>query len=130
MLLNLLVNAIKFTQEGTVGLKVYRQSLPDCGPALTATEPAESNDDTTTDMIHFLVWDTGIGIDTVNQQKLFSPFSQIDSSLARQHQGSGLGLVITRKLAELHGGTVTLESRPNEGARFTISLPFRQASNA
>ncbi|HEY9654542.1 MAG TPA: ATP-binding protein, partial [Crinalium sp.] len=78
----------------------------------------------------FLVWDTGIGIDAGNQQKLFSPFSQIDSALARQHQGSGLGLVITRKLAELHGGTVTLESRPNEGARFTIALPFRQASNA
>ena len=127
MLLNLLVNAIKFTQEGTVGLKVYRQSLPHCAHALTATEPAVANDDTTTDMIHFLVWDTGIGIDAVNQQKLFLPFSQIDSSLARQHQGTGLGLVITRKLAELHGGTVTLESSPNEGARFTISLPFRQA---
>ncbi len=130
MLLNLLVNAIKFTQEGTVGLKVYRRSLPDCDPALTATEPADSNDETTTDMIHFLVWDTGIGIDAINQQKLFLPFSQIDSSLARQHQGSGLGLVITRKLAELHGGTVTLESSPNQGARFTISLPFRQASDA
>ena len=127
MLLNLLVNAIKFTQEGTVGLKVYRQSLPDCAYALTPTEPAEPNDDTTTDMIHFLVWDTGIGIDAINQQKLFLPFSQIDSSLARQHQGSGLGLVITRKLAELHGGMVTLESSPNEGARFTISLPFRRA---
>jgi PAS domain S-box-containing protein len=127
MLLNLLVNAIKFTQEGTVGLKVYRQAPLDCAHALTASEPAESNDDTTTAMIHFLVWDTGIGIDAVNQQKLFLPFSQIDSSLARQHQGSGLGLVITRKLAELHGGTVTLESSPNEGARFTISLPFRRA---
>ncbi|XHX76729.1 MAG: PAS domain S-box protein [Stenomitos frigidus ULC029] len=127
MLLNLLVNAIKFTPEGTVGLKVYREALPDCDRALAETEPADSNDETTTDMIHFLVWDTGIGIDAANQQKLFSPFSQIDSSLARQHQGSGLGLVITRKLAELHGGTVTLESSPNQGARFTISLPFRQA---
>lgn len=124
MLLNLLVNAIKFTQEGTVGLKVYRQPLPVCVYTPTDVKYPSQPCDATVDMIHFLVWDTGIGIDAVNQQKLFSPFSQIDSFLARQHQGTGLGLIITRKLAELHGGSVTLESSLNQGACFTISLPF------
>lgn len=128
MLLNLLANAVKFTQEGTVGLKVYREPMPPTNastgslPSGASTQPSGS----TSSLIHFLVWDTGIGIDAINQQKLFSPFSQIDSSLARKHQGTGLGLVITRKLAELHGGTVTLESSPDQGARFTITLPFHQ----
>lgn len=127
MLLNLLANAVKFTQEGTIGLKVYRQPLPRCvNDAIEAELPEQPSPcgNRALEMIRFLVWDTGIGIDAINQQKLFSPFSQIDSSLARQHQGTGLGLVITSKLAELHGGTVTLESSPNQGARFTIALPF------
>ncbi|MBW4694106.1 MAG: GAF domain-containing protein [Lyngbya sp. HA4199-MV5] len=135
MLLNLLANAVKFTQEGTVGLKVYREPLPLCVNASTdasALTGLEQDDDRPLArpqaMIRFLIWDTGIGIDPVSQEKLFSPFSQIDSSLARKHQGSGLGLVITRKLAELHGGTVTLESAPNQGSRFTIALPLLQTS--
>ncbi|XGV99887.1 MAG: GAF domain-containing protein [Leptolyngbya sp. BL-A-14] len=135
MLLNLLANAVKFTQEGTVGLKVYCEPLPLCVNTPTeapTSDASEQNSDRTptypSAMIRFLVWDTGIGIDALNQQKLFSPFSQIDSSLARKHQGSGLGLVITRKLAELHGGSVTLESTPNQGSCFTISLPLLQTS--
>lgn len=135
MLLNLLANAVKFTQEGTVGLKVYLEPLPLCvntpieAPQLDASEQDDDRPATRPQaMIRFLVWDTGIGIDAPSQQKLFSPFSQIDSSLARKHQGSGLGLVITRKLAELHGGTVTLESTPNQGSRFTIALPLLQAN--
>ena len=127
MLLNLLANAVKFTEEGTVGLKVYRQPLPRCvtvPPEAELIEPPPLCNSRLSEMIRFLVWDTGIGIDSDHQQRLFSPFSQIDSSLARNHQGTGLGLVITRKLAELHGGTVTLESSPNQGARFTVALPF------
>jgi PAS domain S-box-containing protein len=131
MLLNLLANAVKFTQEGTVGLKVYREPLPMCVAASPSAPPLEDvtqSDDRAAQMIHFLVWDTGIGIDVVDQQKLFSPFSQIDSSLVRKHQGTGLGLVITRKLAELHGGTVALKSSLDQGARFTIALPLHQMS--
>lgn len=111
MLLNLLINAVKFTPAGAIGLKVYRSH--------SSTHNM--------DMIHFLVWDTGIGIADADQSLLFAPFSQIDSSLARKHPGTGLGLVITRKLAELHGGTVTLESGPNQGTQFTISLPLYQS---
>jgi PAS domain S-box-containing protein len=135
MLLNLLANAVKFTQEGTVGLKVYQESLPSCVNTpideLFLNELEQDDDRLATrpqGMIHFLVWDTGIGIDASSQEKLFSPFSQIDSSLARKHQGSGLGLVITRKLAELHGGSVTLESTPNQGSCFTIALPMLQTN--
>ncbi|MCL1464382.1 ATP-binding protein [Argonema galeatum] len=110
MLLNLLSNAIKFTPVGTVGLKVYKSRL------LLEGRP--------TDRINFLVWDTGIGIDPAEQGQLFSPFSQIDSSLSRQYQGTGLGLAIARKLAELHGGSITLESCKGQGASFTLSLPL------
>lgn len=107
MLLNLLVNATKFTPEGAVGLKIYRSR-------------AANN----SELINFMVWDTGIGIEPANQRRLFSPFSQIDSSLSRKYQGTGLGLVITRKLAELQGGSVYVESEAGKGSRFTISLPL------
>ncbi|MCL1475070.1 ATP-binding protein [Argonema antarcticum] len=116
MLLNLLSNAIKFTPVGTVGLKVYKSRL------LLEGRPI--------DRINFLVWDTGIGIDPAEQGQLFSPFSQIDSSLSRQYQGTGLGLAIVRKLAELHGGCITLDSGKGQGARFTLSLPLLSSSEA
>lgn len=121
MLLNLLTNAVKFTPTGAVGLKVYCRSHSVVDQPTRLPEPEIRDAET----IHFLVWDTGIGIDEVDQPQLFAPFSQIDSSLARKHQGSGLGLVITRKLAELHGGTVTLQSSSGQGAHFTVSLPLR-----
>ncbi|HEY9809133.1 MAG TPA: PAS domain S-box protein [Halomicronema sp.] len=107
MLLNLLVNATKFTPEGSVGLKIYR-----------------SRGVNNSEWINFMVWDTGIGIEPANQRRLFSPFSQIDSSLSRKYQGTGLGLVITRKLAELQGGSISVESEAGKGSRFTISLPL------
>mgnify|MGYP002784318535 CR=1 FL=1 len=126
MLLNLLTNAIKFTPVGTVGLKVFRQSNDVlCDETRSQMKdslfsPSSAN----TDIIHFLVWDTGIGISPCDQQLLFSPFSQINNPIARQHQGTGLGLAITQKLAELHNGCVTLTSKPGNGSHFTISLPL------
>lgn len=127
MLLNLLTNAVKFTPAGSIGLTVYTQ------PLLTTSRDTAGSIDSShrfpvsplSGVIHFQVWDTGIGITEDDQQRLFAPFSQIDSSLSRKHQGTGLGLVITRKLAELHGGTVQLESAPDQGTKFTISLPLR-----
>lgn len=132
MLLNLLTNAIKFTPEGSIGLKIYRShgnqadapledrvSIPDRRES-QSTAPHQN-------WIHFVVWDTGIGIDERDRPRLFSPFSQIDSSLARQYQGSGLGLTITRKLVELHGGWIALQSRPHQGSAFTITLPLYES---
>lgn len=127
MLLNLLINAVKFTQAGSVGMNVSCHLQSDSAPVEPTTAVSRAIATIPKGTIYFEVWDTGIGISKEDQSRLFCPFSQIDSSLSRKHQGTGLGLVITRKLAELHGGTVAVESQPEEGARFTISLPIEGA---
>jgi CheY-like chemotaxis protein/anti-sigma regulatory factor (Ser/Thr protein kinase) len=101
MLLNLLSNAIKFTSAGKVSLQVKK--VPQG--------------------ITFTVSDTGIGIAQEQLQLLFQPFKQLDSQLNRQYGGTGLGLALTRKLARLHGGDVTVQSTLGEGSRFTVFLP-------
>ncbi|MBD2081413.1 PAS domain S-box protein [Leptolyngbya sp. FACHB-17] len=103
MLLNLLSNAIKFSTEGgEIGLTVKM-----CG-----------------EMLDLTVWDHGIGIPEDKQHLLFHPFQQVDGSLSRKHEGTGLGLALTKKLAELHSGTVVMHSREGEGSQFTILLPM------
>lgn len=101
ILINLLSNAIKFTEVGSVTLKVQRNS----------------------NMLEFCVIDTGIGIKKADQDKLFQPFQQINSALSRKHKGTGLGLTLSRKLAQLHGGDITLVSQEGQGSCFTLSLP-------
>ncbi|WP_413265462.1 response regulator [Floridanema flaviceps] len=101
MLLNLLSNAIKFTPKGQVTLIVKK-------------EPKGTS---------FTVADTGIGIASEDMSALFQPFSQLDSKLNRQYQGTGLGLVLTRRFAQLHGGDLTVESQLGVGSKFTIYLP-------
>ncbi|BAY77041.1 multi-sensor hybrid histidine kinase [Nostoc linckia NIES-25] len=103
MLLNLLANAVKFTPDGKVSLVVKK--LPQG--------------------MKFIVSDTGIGIDSSQFQFLFEPFKQLDSKLNRQYEGTGLGLALTRKLARLHGGDVTVTSTLGEGSQFTLFLPNR-----
>ncbi len=107
MLLNLLFNALKFTNQGSVGLEVKLQDLH----------------------AYFSVWDTGIGISLEQRSLLFQPYRQIANNITNE-EGTGLGLVVTRKLAELHGGWIEVESSPNEGSRFTIVLPLQQASES
>lgn len=101
MLLNLLSNAIKFTPAGQVSLIVKK-------------EPKGTS---------FTVADTGIGIAAKDMSELFQPFSQLDGKLNRQYQGTGLGLVLTRRFAQLHGGDLTVESQRGMGSSFTIYLP-------
>ncbi|WP_082209876.1 PAS domain S-box protein [Fischerella sp. PCC 9605] len=101
MLLNLLTNAIKFTPAGKVCLDIKK--VPQG--------------------IKFTVSDTGIGIDPSQFKFLFEPFKQLDSRLNRQYEGTGLGLALTRKLARLHGGDVTVESILGKGSQFTLFLP-------
>jgi signal transduction histidine kinase len=109
ILVNLLSNALKFTPEGgSIGLEVE-------------IDKAEQ-------VIHFIVWDTGIGIATENMERLFQPFVQVDTRLARSYEGAGLGLTLVRHLTELHGGSVSVESTLGEGSRFTISLPWQEAA--
>lgn len=107
VLLNLMGNAIKFTSQGEVGLKVI---------------PREVTADTV--RLFFEVWDTGIGMSAAQQQKLFKPFSQADSSTSRQYGGSGLGLAISQKLVQRMGGNLSVSSRPGQGSRFRFVLDF------
>ncbi len=107
ILVNLLSNAVKFTLEGgAVGLDV-----------------TASRDD---QIVRFTVWDTGIGIAQEDMVRLFQPFTQLDSRLARQHEGSGLGLALAARMVELHGGSITVESTVGRGSRFTVSLPWNE----
>jgi CheY-like chemotaxis protein len=73
---------------------------------------------------HFTVWDTGVGISEEDMQWLFKPFVQLDSKLISQHEGTGLGLSLVSRMAELHGGGVSVESKLGQGSRFTVSLPW------
>ncbi|HVZ64110.1 MAG TPA: response regulator [Opitutaceae bacterium] len=105
VLLNLAGNAVKFTAEGHVELTVSRQPGP---------EPAR---------IVFHVRDTGIGIPANRLDRLFKPFSQVDSSTTRTHGGTGLGLVISQRLVTAMGGEIKVESEPGRGTDFYFSLP-------
>jgi CheY-like chemotaxis protein len=84
------------------------------------------------EFLEISVTDSGIGIAPEGVERLFKPFSQIDSGLARKFEGTGLGLAMVKLLAELHGGAVAVESAVGEGSRFTVWLPLRvpEASNA
>ena len=125
---NLLSNAVKFTVEGgSVTLRASRVPRADVGQlsgeAATRTFPlAES---AFTEFLKITVTDTGIGISPEGLEHLFKPFSQIDSGLARKYEGTGLGLAMVKLLAELHGGTIAVESSVGEGSCFTAWLPFR-----
>ena len=101
-LLNLLGNGVKFTQQGSVTLGVRR-------------EPGR------TDMLRFQVRDTGMGIAPERCDSIFEPFTQADSSVTRNHGGSGLGLTITRRLVSLMGGAIEVVSALGEGSIFTFT---------
>lgn len=110
VLINLLNNAIKFTPEGG---KIILEVTIDGGCNL----PLNSN------CIHFAVRDTGIGIAPENLTKLFQPFVQIDSALNRQYMGTGLGLALVKRIVELHGGQVEVQSQMGVGSCFSFRLP-------
>jgi signal transduction histidine kinase len=104
ILLNLLSNACKFTKEGEVALRVRKV--------------AEGRD-----WVELAVADTGIGLTAEQQAKLFQDFAQADSLTSRRYGGTGLGLALSRKLARMMGGDVTVTSEPGKGSVFTVRLP-------
>lgn len=100
-LINLLGNACKFTKDGAVTLTV----------------------DATTDEVAFRVADTGIGMNADQLARIFQPFAQADSTIARTYGGTGIGLVLAKRFAEMMGGTLTVTSAPGAGSTFLMTLP-------
>src|ERR1700722_18426347 len=108
ILMNLIGNAVKFTAQGEIVVKAD----VDCIESDRA-------------MLRLSVADTGVGMDEATIAKIFEPFTQADESTTRRFGGSGLGLTICRELAELLGGTITVDSRPQVGSTFTVCLPLK-----
>ncbi|MFN9857488.1 MAG: sensor histidine kinase, partial [Pseudanabaena sp.] len=114
LLINLLINAVKFTPKG--GVVTLEVKLDDV--SLYETEEMHKS------RLSFSVSDNGIGISQEDICKLFQPFVQINSNLSRQYAGTGLGLNLVKKLAELHGGYVNVESKVGQGSCFTVTFPY------
>ncbi len=112
ILQNLLGNAIKFTKQGSVQLRV----------AL--------HDDDTGHALHFVVQDSGVGFPADKRANLFKPFGQADESVTREYGGTGLGLAISKQLAELMGGEILADSHAGDGSTFTFVLPVESAPYA
>lgn len=108
ILINLLNNAIKFTEKGEVRISVSSTKLAD-----------DENE------IHFAVKDTGIGIPKDKMDRLFQPFSQVDASTTRRYGGTGLGLVISKKLVEMMGGKIWFEGEVGKGSIFHFTIQAR-----
>lgn len=111
ILLNLLSNAVKFTPQGEIVVSVSSQP-PEAGQIV----------------LRFAVRDTGIGIPQDCQDRLFRSFSQVDSSITRQYGGTGLGLAISKRLSELMGGTIWVESKVGQGSTFFFTILARIAN--
>ncbi len=109
---NLVSNAVKFTREGKI--TVYAEATPGFSGEL---------------LLRFSLTDTGIGIAREDQERIFTPFVQADMSNTRNFGGTGLGLAICRKLSEMMGGRILLESKEGEGSCFVLELPFKQAAD-
>ncbi|HJS83876.1 MAG TPA: ATP-binding protein, partial [Acetobacteraceae bacterium] len=112
ILFNLVGNAIKFTDHGYVRVSAESQAEGDGGVRVSLS-----------------VTDSGIGMDETTRARLFEPFTQADSSTTRRFGGTGLGLSIVRRLAQLMGGDVAVESAPGSGSRFTVDLRLAEAGS-
>ncbi|OUL20428.1 PAS domain S-box protein [Nostoc sp. 106C] len=145
VLINLLSNAVKFTPEGGfVTLEVWledremHRSTAEQEPIASSSQSCELTSHhvfwkssvpqpqfTNSPYLCFCVIDTGIGISPEDLSKLFQPFIQLDSSLNRHYNGTGLGLALVQRIATLHGGTVSVSSEVGQGSCFTVRIPYK-----
>ncbi len=133
VLINLIGNAIKFTEQGSVRLEVgIVHSSPE-GNTKDADVPTpdwKAIDHANATRLSFTIHDTGIGMSQEQQNRLFKPFSQGDSSVTRQYGGSGLGLAISRRLIDMLGGDIFVESESGNGSTFRVTLPIESLEGA
>ena len=124
---NLLSNAVKFTDPGgrvrLAARQIDRARIDNAaiGPGRLLFAPSVAD----RTFLEVAVHDTGIGIAPGDFARLFQPFVQVDASLTRRHDGTGLGLALVRRLVDLHGGGIAVQSTPGRGSRFTVWLPYR-----
>lgn len=125
IIFNLLDNAVKFTPSGghvcVSARKINSEELPAISPPLPGREMGGR------EWIEVSVADTGIGIKPEDMTRLFKPFQQLESVYTKKYKGTGLGLVLAKRLIELHGGRIRVESEFGKGSRFTFAIPVRQA---
>jgi signal transduction histidine kinase/ActR/RegA family two-component response regulator len=114
VVVNLVANAVKFTERGTIAVSIRRADASDAVAGAPIT-------------LEFCVADSGIGIPPEQQDLLFRPFSQVDSSIARRHGGTGLGLAISKALVVAMGGRIWVRSEAGAGARFYFTMPTEAA---
>ncbi|MGH9200736.1 MAG: PAS domain-containing sensor histidine kinase, partial [Vicinamibacterales bacterium] len=112
ILLNLLSNASKFTREGSIAVEARQCSFEDIK------------------CVEFSVTDTGVGMTLEQTHKVFDPFTQADVTTTRKYGGTGLGLAIVSRFCELMSGSISVDSRPGEGSRFTVLLPLEMVDQA
>lgn len=122
ILTNLIGNAIKFTEQGEITVSVVARKLKD--------EELDLPTVPTVYAIRFAVKDTGIGIPSNQLNRLFHPFSQVDSSISRQYGGTGLGLVISQRLSEMMGGRIWVDSEIGSGSTFYFSIAAKAVESA
>ena len=124
ILFNLLSNAVKFTPEhGEITLQAYQKA--EGGKPNAGSSGQEAADGTGSPSLVIQVTDTGIGLRKEDLSRLFQEFVQLDTTASKQHEGTGLGLALTKRLVELHGGRVWAESEgEGRGSTFTVVLPF------
>jgi len=136
ILINLLGNAIKFTERGEIVVRVTAQEIPSrsfemfqAGEAIEPLNEASPCDVRSYELL-FSVKDTGIGIPVDRRDHLFQPFAQVDASTTRKYGGTGLGLTISRRLSEMMGGSIQLESKVGEGSTFYFTIQAQACPGA
>jgi PAS domain S-box-containing protein len=130
VLINLVGNAVKFTEHGEVSVSVKRESSRSGTRQNSACDERNSgefryeNYPLSPALLNFTVADTGIGIPAERMAAIFAPFEQADGSITRRYGGTGLGLTISQRLVTLMGGTLTAHSEPGQGSVFSFAIPF------